>query len=177
MKPRKSIFFVLNFISFLATAQPSSQMNDFAQKLIQAFQTENFNSYNQLCINKESYLKEILPQLKDDTIHHIPEGLINKGINFYQNYSDSARKVVFNSYLKKGKEIGIAIWSKVMFQKFELEGKKIPGNENKLIRGNMWVTYEDLPYVFIGIVAIKLSKGYRLSVIGGIIKVVEKNEQ
>jgi hypothetical protein len=163
----KYLFLPLVFISYMSTAQISDKMNDFAQKLFKTFQTKNYNEFKLLCISRKDFVNEILPILKKDSLHHIPDPLMQQASNFY---STSSRKFLFNYYINQGTKLGITKWGMIKYKKLEIEKQNKNKIESNTLNGNIWFTYKKEPYVIVGIVAIKLSTGYRLSIIRYIIK-------
>ena len=115
-------------------------------------------------ISKEEYFNEILPNLKKDTIHKIPEFMIQEGNQFYKE--DGIEKLnflIFNQIIDQGTKFGITNWEKIEFSKFsnyDLSNNKT----NKTIVGDIYITFLDKIYKIYGVAICKLKNGFKLIV-------------
>ena len=148
------------FVKF-TNAQMTNETDTFCKQIVLAFQSKDFNVIQRLLINAQEINDEIIPQIITDSVHKIPDSLIEKGKNFYQkDLNQKLNKKIFDSILNDGAELGIKEWGAIKFEKFQ-SSIIVPHRnpDNIRLSGDIFFMYNNELYGIYGIMASKLHSG------------------
>ncbi len=162
-----SLFFLLILFNF---GKPvPREIEGFAKEVVQSFKNKNFEQYKKLCTKPEDLTNEILPAIKKDTLHIVPEGIIQQAIEFDESYNDSTRKIIFQRYLSQGEKLGIA-WNEINFEEVEFEKRVIRKPGDNTLSCHIRFSYKGQSYFLFGVMAVHLKRGYCLTYISHVFK-------
>jgi hypothetical protein len=147
----------------------NSESDSLADKVIAAFQSKNFEKFKKLMLDTADY-EEFIKDLIES--NHIPESERDK---FRKRDKPSAEVVKmqyrkeFDRLISKGLKLGID-WTVVKKAKFVFKDNQPINSTIRSLSGHLNFIYKDTTYVIFGIEALKLSSGYKISDIRGILK-------
>ncbi len=155
-----TLFFLLMVPNFKNEPVPKD-VTVFAKEIVQSFRKKNFNQYNKLCTKPEDFTNEILPAIKKDTLHFLPDGMIQQAIEFDKTNNDSVRNVIFQRYLFQGEKLGIN-WAEIQYEDVEFEKKIGSKLAENLLNCHIRFSHKGQSYLLFGLIGVRLKRGYCL---------------
>jgi hypothetical protein len=162
------LFFATLTMTLNSTGQAFNS-NDLADKIIDAFQTKSFETYNKLLLDSTGY-KEFLNDFLEN--NRVPEAQRKQFADREKMFADSATleaRKDFDRLLSKGVKLGVD-WTQVKKAAFVFNEDTPENSGKKTLHGHLNFTYKHTTYVIFAIEAIQLSSGYKILSIRTILK-------
>ena len=162
------LFFLTIFMATNSVGQILTS-NDLTDKLITAFQTQNFESYKALMLDAVDYRELSGNFFKNNRIPESEKKHFAKNEKMFADSSNLQYRKVFERLLNKGLKLGID-WTQIIKSDFIFKDDKPINSDIQTLGGHLNFTYKETTFVIFGIEAVKLSSGYKISNIRTILK-------
>lgn len=165
------LLFILFFSYHISQSQPIDSVRLFGREILDAFKTQDLNRYKKLVLDYDTYVKEISPKLIHDTVHRIPQSMLNNSLNFYKEKKQfQLNDTLFNTIVREATRLGIHDWSKTSFLTIDVTSNSKTDETPKIYSGDITFSYKDTVFVFYNVVFVKLRHDFKLYFIRGLSK-------
>lgn len=161
---QKTIFsFLISLCLATTLSAQTFQESDFTDKIIIAFQTKNFDMYCRLMVDTAD-IKELMYDFAKQ--NHIKNEQEKQFVDSSKNFF----KKEFDRLISEGEKVGVD-WNLIKKMKVDFQKQQLYANSTKeSLLGNLFFSCKNNVYVIAGVSIYKLSSGYKIWSIVGVVQ-------
>ena len=144
------------------SGQTASKLSDFANNIIFAFKTQDFQRFKSLSLDTSDYKEFINDFIKSNHISAQEQESLKQKEKLFADSADDSYKKEFDRLIAKGNKLSVD-WTKIEQAKFVYEADKPVNSTLRSLSGHLNFKCGNKTFVLFGIEALLFNSGYKIS--------------